>query len=275
MKTIPLTPDGKRPPLAAGEILLSVLIPCFNEEETVEALVGAVRKIPLETEIICIDDASTDATGERLEALAAAGRIDRLFTHSENRGKGAAIRAGLRAATGHLVVVQDADLEYNPVEIPKLLEPILEGKADAVYGSRFRGGQPGRVLYFWHRLGNGILTLLSNMLTNLNLTDMETCYKIIRRDLAQELHLTSDRFGFEPELTAQLAKAEARIYETGISYHGRTYREGKKISWRDGVAALWHIARFNAPWRKSPIDARNLPPLEQIVRQSSDREPQS
>ncbi|MCB1033298.1 MAG: glycosyltransferase family 2 protein, partial [Acidobacteria bacterium] len=193
-------------------MVLSVLIPCYNEESTVAALVEAVRDIPIPTEILCVDDASTDATGQRLAELAANGRIDRLLVHERNRGKGAAIRTGLGAATGDLVVVQDADLEYNPQEIPRLLEPILDGKADAVYGSRFRGGQPGRVLYFWHRLGNGLLTLLSNMLTNLNLTDMETCYKIIRRDLAQRLHLTSDRFGFEPEVTAQLAKAGARIY---------------------------------------------------------------
>ena len=266
MKKTSPNPPGKDSVLATEEIRLSVLIPCFNEEKTVEDLVTAVRRIPLETEIICVDDASSDATGERLEALAAAGLVDQLFSHARNRGKGAAIRTGLRAATGHLVVVQDADLEYNPEEIPKLLEPILQGKADAVYGSRFRGGQPGRVLYFWHRLGNGVLTLLSNMLTNLNLTDMETCYKIIRRDLAQELHLTSDRFGFEPEVTAQLARAGARIYEVGISYHGRTYKEGKKISWRDGVAALCHIVRFNAPWRRRPAAARGLPSVAEMVR---------
>lgn len=253
--------------VAPDEILLSVLIPCFNEESTVETLVKAVREIPLQTEILCIDDASTDATGERLRGLAAAGILDRLLVHARNRGKGAAIRTGLGEARGDLVVVQDADLEYNPQEIPRLLQPILAGQADAVYGSRFRGSQPGRVLYFWHRLGNGVLTLLSNMLTNLNLTDMETCYKIIRRDLAQQLHLTSDRFGFEPEVTAQLAKAGARIYEVGISYHGRTYGEGKKISWRDGVAALWHILRFNAPGRPSPPNASGLPPLAEVVRQ--------
>lgn len=253
--------------IAASEILLSVLIPCFNEESTVEALVEAVRRIPLDTEILCIDDASTDDTGKRLRRLEAAGRIDRLLIHDRNQGKGAAIRHGLREARGDLVVVQDADLEYNPEEIPRLLAPILQGKADAVYGSRFRGSQPGRVLYFWHRLGNGLLTLLSNMLTNLNLTDMETCYKIIRRDLAQGLDLTSDRFGFEPEVTAQLAKAGARIYEAGISYHGRTYGEGKKISWRDGVAALWHILRFNSPWRRCPIDAQALPALDRVVEQ--------
>jgi len=253
------------PNLRPEDILLSVLIPCYNEEATVETLVHEVRSIPLATEIICVDDASRDGTRIRLEALAAEGLVDHLLVHPENRGKGAAIRTGLAAATGDLAVVQDADLEYNPQEIPRLIEPILSGKADAVFGSRFRGGHPGRVLYFWHRLGNGLLTLLSNMLTNLNLTDMETCYKVLRRDLAQQLVLESNRFGFEPEVTAQLAKAQARIYEMGISYHGRTYKEGKKIGWRDGIAAFWHILRFNAPYRSCHVDARELQPLAELV----------
>ena len=272
----PITsPSPSRPPgLRQEDILLSVLIPCYNEEATVRALVREVRSIPLATEIICVDDASADDTRRRLETLAAEGLVDHLLIHPTNRGKGAAIRTALAAATGDLAVVQDADLEYSPAEIPRLLEPILSGKADAVFGSRFRGGHPGRVLYFWHRLGNGLLTLLSNMLTNLNLTDMETCYKVLRRDLAQGLLLESDRFGFEPEVTAQLAKAQARIYEMGISYHGRTYKEGKKISWRDGIAALWHILRFNAPFRRCPVDARELPPVARLVelRRASSRD---
>jgi glycosyltransferase involved in cell wall biosynthesis len=261
----PASPSLSLPQLHQEDILLSVLIPCFNEEATVGALVREVRSIPLRTEIICVDDASTDGTREQLGRLAQDGLVDHFLVHPENRGKGAAIRTALAAATGELAVVQDADLEYSPQEIPRLVEPILSGKADAVFGSRFRGGHPGRVLYFWHRLGNGLLTLMSNMLTNLNLTDMETCYKVLRRDLAQGLCLQSNRFGFEPEVTAQLAKAQARIYEVGISYYGRTYKEGKKISWRDGIAALWHILRFNSPFRHCPVDARQLPPLAELV----------
>lgn len=252
-----------RVPTAA--IVLSVIVPCYNEERTVAHVAAAVRAIPLQTEIICIDDGSTDATVAILQRLEAEGTIDHLLIQPQNQGKGAAIRAGIQAATGDILVVQDADLEYDPQEIQHLIEPILAGKADAVYGSRFRGGLPGRVLYFWHRVGNSLLTLCSNMMTNLNLTDMETCYKVIRLDLAKQLHLTSNRFGFEPEVTAQLAHARARIYEIGISYYGRTYAEGKKINWKDGVAAFWHILRYNLRRRGAAGSAEALPPFSKVV----------
>jgi len=221
-----------------------VLIPVYNERNTIELIIEQVRAVPVSLEIICVNDCSTDGSAEILDRLKAEERIDILIHKARNEGKGAAIRTALAASTGNIVIVQDADLEYDPADWPFLLEPIVEGKADAVFGSRFLSG-PHRVLYYWHSVGNSILTTLSNMFTNLNLTDMETCYKAIRGDLARALVLTSDRFGFEPEVTARLAQAKARIYEVPISYSGRTYEEGKKIGWRDGLAAFWHIVRYN------------------------------
>jgi len=234
-----------RTPLPAEELVLSVLIPVFNERNTIHTILDAVHAVPVRKQVICVDDCSTDGTREELQRLHAAGRIDVLQLHEHNKGKGAAIRTALAASTGNVVIVQDADLEYDPADWPMMLEPIIDGRADAVFGSRFLGG-PHRVLYFWHSVGNFALTTFSNMLTNLNLTDMETCYKAIRGEVARSLHLTSDRFGFEPEVTARLAqRKDVRIYEVPISYSGRTYAEGKKIGWKDGVAAIWHIVRFN------------------------------
>ena len=233
---------------------LSVVIPVYNEAATIEEVVRRVKALPLAIEAIAVNDASTDGSGAVLDRLAAARQLDRVIHQPENRGKGAALRAGFAAATGDVVVVQDADLEYDPADLPELLEPIRVGRADAVYGSRFQGG-PRRVLFFWHSVGNTFLTLMSNVFTNLNLSDMETCYKLIRRDLLQRLPLTSNRFGFEVEITARLSQVGARIWELPISYSGRTYAEGKKITWRDGLAALFHILRYNlfppgGDWRR-------------------------
>jgi len=227
-------------------VRLSVLIPVYNERETIDIIIDSVRETPMAKEIICVDDASTDGTKDVLEALLARGAIDKLYRQPVNRGKGAAIRQALSMSSGDIVIVQDADLEYDPTDWPALLEPILDGRADACFGSRFLGG-PHRVLYYWHSVGNRMLTLYSNMLTNLNLTDMETCYKAMRGELARSLlpRLTAARFGFEPEITARLARANARIFEVPISYSGRTYAEGKKIGWRDGIAAFWHITKYN------------------------------
>ncbi|MEQ1856180.1 MAG: glycosyltransferase family 2 protein [Longimicrobiales bacterium] len=222
---------------------LTVVIPCYNEVATIETLLERVREVPLKLEVVVVDDGSKDGTRDILPRLEGT-LIDKLIMHEQNAGKGAALRTGFKHATGDVVVVQDADMEYDPHELPILLAPILRGQADAVYGSRFLGG-PHRVLFFWHSVGNRLLTLLSNMFTDVNLTDMETCYKMVRRELLQSLPLTANRFGIEPELTARLAQAEARIYELPISYHGRSYAEGKKIGWRDGVSALWCIWKYN------------------------------
>ncbi len=236
---------------------VSVVIPVFNERGTTEQIVNAVRAAPLENiEIIVVDDASTDGTQEVLKEKISS-LVDRIIYQPRNCGKGAALRAGFAAASGDVILVQDADLEYNPADYPTLLEPynpadyptllepIFSGKADAVFGSRFMGGRPHRVLYFWHMVGNRFLTLLSNMFTNLNLTDLETCYKAFRAPLLKNLNLRENRFGFEPEVTAKLAKARCRIYEVGISYNGRTYSEGKKVNWKDGFHAIYAIVRYN------------------------------
>jgi glycosyltransferase involved in cell wall biosynthesis len=232
------------PASASGQLVLSVIVPAYNEAATIEAVVRRLREVPLPLEVVAVNDASADGTGAALDRLAQDRLVDRVIHHPKNRGKGAALRSGIAAATGHVIVVQDADLEYDPMELPRLLEPIRAGKADAVYGSRFQGG-PRRVLFFWHALGNSFLTLLSNMFTNLNLSDMETCYKMVRADVLKRLPLRAERFGIEVELTARLAQAGARVWELPISYSGRTYVEGKKITWRDGFAALFHILRYN------------------------------
>jgi glycosyltransferase involved in cell wall biosynthesis len=234
-------------PLDRATLRLSVLIPVYNERNTIELILDEVAATPVQKEIIVVDDCSTDGTRDLLQELFSEGRIDRLHLQPVNLGKGAAIRQALSMSTGDVVIVQDADLEYDPADWRQLLEPIVDGRADACFGSRFLGG-PHRVLYFWHSVGNKLLTMYSNMLTNLNLTDMETCYKAMRGDLARQVilpKLTTDRFGFEPEVTARLAQAKARIFEVQISYSGRTYAEGKKINWKDGVAAFWHITKFN------------------------------
>lgn len=227
---------------------LTIVIPCYNELKTIDAIIDAVRQSQYpDKEIIIVDDCSSDGTREKLKAeIEPSGRVERVIYHERNQGKRAALRTGFRHATGDIVIVQDADLEYDPNEYRRLVEPIASGRADVVYGSRFAGGEAHRVLYFWHRVGNSFLTLLSNMLTDLDLTDMETCYKAFRREVIQSIEIEEERFGFEPEITAKIAKLRnLRIYEVGISYYGRTYEEGKKIGWKDGCRAIYCIIKYN------------------------------
>ena len=225
-------------------MILSVIIPCFNEVNTLDELLAAVKECGVkDLEIIIVDDCSTDGTKELLKNLN--DETIKVLYHDFNKGKGAARRTGFKNATGDICIVQDADLEYDPKEFPLLLDPIIKNKADVVFGSRFQSGRPHRVVYFWHRIGNGVLTLLSNFFTDLNLSDMETCYKAFRTEVIKSIDIKENRFGFEPEITAKISKMDLRIYEVGISYYGRTYDEGKKIGWKDGVRAIYCILKYN------------------------------
>lgn len=235
--------------LGVSKVILSIIIPCFNEAKTILSLIDAVKKSPVKSrEIIIVDDGSNDGTRDILNQLN--DPEVRIIFHSKNKGKGAALRTGFNEAKGDICIVQDADLEYDPQEFPLVIQPILDGRADVVFGSRFQSGRPHRVVYFWHRIGNGLLTLMSNFFTDLNLSDMETCYKAFRREIIQSINIRENRFGFEPEVTAKISKINIRIYEVGISYYGRTYAEGKKIGWKDGVRAIYCILKYNL-WAKN------------------------
>jgi glycosyltransferase involved in cell wall biosynthesis len=233
-------------------------MPVYNEQTTLRQIVERVLAVPFEIELICVDDGSQDGSRELLLELQKQHPQIMVLQQLSNMGKGAALRRGIREATGDFVVIQDADLEYDPAEYSKLLAPLIQGKADVVYGSRFVGSEAHRVLYFWHFVGNSLLTLISNMLTNLNLTDMETCYKAFRREAIQAIDLRENRFGFEPEITVKIAKRRLRVYEVGISYAGRTYEDGKKIGWRDGFRALWCLLRYSITESKSPVTVERV-----------------
>src|SRR2546425_8670584 len=236
---------------------LSVVMPVYNERNSLRVVVERVLAVPLELELLCVDDGSCDGSREILAKLQAQYPNPKLrvFLQPHNMGKGAALHRGIREASGEFVLIQDADLEYDPGDYPILLDPLIQGKADVVYGSRFLGGRPHRVLYFWHSVGNKLLTLLANSLTNINLTDMETCYKMFRREVIQSIPIEEERFGFEPEITVKIAKRRLRIYEVGISYWGRTYEEGKKIEWKDGFRALWCLLKYSVKERPVPVHA--------------------
>jgi glycosyltransferase involved in cell wall biosynthesis len=248
---------------------LSVVMPVYNERATLREAIRRVLAVPIDIELLCVDDGSRDGSREILEELQLKHSQIRALVQSHNMGKGAALRRGIQEATGDFVIIQDADLEYDPSEYPQLLEPLIQGRADVVFGSRFLGNGPHRVLYFWHSVGNSILTLLSNCLTNINLSDMETCYKVFRREVIQSIPLEENRFGFEPEITVKVARRKLRIYEVGISYSGRTYEEGKKIGWRDGVRALYCLVKYSLkePWAKTaPVQAAPVPDHSTISR---------
>ena len=232
---------------------LSVVMPVYNERATLRAVIEKVLSVPLEIELLCVDDGSSDGSRDILAQLDEQYPQIRVFLQPHNMGKGAALRRGIQEATGDFVIIQDADLEYDPNEYPQILDPLVQGKADVVYGSRFMGSGPHRVLYFWHSVGNSFLTLLSNCLTNINLTDMETCYKAFRRDVIQSIAIEENRFGFEPEITVKVARRKLRIYEVGISYSGRTYEEGKKIGWKDGVRALYCLLKYSLKNEKAEV----------------------
>jgi glycosyltransferase involved in cell wall biosynthesis len=236
---------------------LSVVMPVYNEQPTLREVVARVLAVPtdqneIDLELICVDDGSRDGSREILSELAAAHAEIRVFLQAKNMGKGAALRHGIQQATGDFVIIQDADLEYDPADYPALLGPLIMGKADVVYGSRFLGSGPHRVLYYWHSVGNWLLTILSNSLTNMNMSDMETCYKVFRREILQAIPIEEDRFGFEPEITVKIAKRRLRVYEVGISYWGRTYEEGKKIGWKDGFRALWCLLKYTLKEPRQP-----------------------